>query len=213
MSKPNRLSYKINNYRKYRGLIQKGNTLSKATTLAKNENPLPVALTKEEEEIVNYIGDIEEFLNTPFAQITAVAQAGTPFTILKTGTRWTKHLTQKYSHDYHDISLRGQPLDVEQLLYYIQFEKDIEYFNKQREKRSFKKDDFALLALNNNPVRLKVFEKITELLDRNDMPLRQMCLKEVPASATNKAKGYGPSVTVCHMTQWKSLYDEDVTTE
>lgn len=164
-------------------------------TVAVNENPLPERLTDGESDMVEFFETLEEFMTTPYVQLTALAQNGTPFTIVKTHTRIGKHMQTG--------------VEIPQILYLLEMEGDIEYKNKLRETRSFKEGDRAVLAFQENKLRKSIFNRITQTI-KDKGPIHHMALREVRPSRMAAAQGKGPSVTFCHSSQWKSLWDGNV---
>lgn len=153
----------------------------------------PVAHVYENEaeiEIAEFFGELEEWLNTPFVQPSAIAEEGVPFTIYKASRRWAKKVDAKNEDDM-----------VEQFMYLVTIDKDFFYTTKSREPKAFNKGDYAILSYSVNSIREKSHDKIMQVLEQTGTPIPNMTLRFVPA----KRKGHSPSVTLCHITSWRSL--------
>lgn len=163
-------------------------------TLPENvEEHVPAILTDGEVEIIEYFNDLNEFLETPFVQPRAIAQSATAYTIIKAGRRTGKRVDNDE--------------DVEQFVYLVELEDDIKYTNNARQHKAFNKGDRAIIALQVNNIRQQNHDKIKGLLEKYSS-LPHMTAREIAPSGVKAAKGWGPSVALCHKTQWRELKGE-----
>lgn len=147
-------------------------------------------MSEAEELVTSFITNLEEFLSTPFVQPTALAQNGTPFTILRCGER---------------IGTRvGSDEEISQLLFLITLEGEIEYKTKSGEIKVFNVGDNAVLALTSNRVREKLWGQIRDVINRYGQ-VSHMAARELKPSKLAASKGLGPTITLCHATQWRAI--------
>lgn len=166
--------------------------LQQNNLLAEREETALAEYTDGEAEMLNFIDSMEEFLQTPFVQPTALAQNGTVFTIHKVGTR----IGEKVG--------TNPPQEVTQLIYLIELQEPIEYLNKSREHKAFAAGDYVVLALQENKVRKQVWQRIQDVLEKESY-IPNMTVKEIRPSKRAAAAGLGPSIGICHKSQWTSL--------
>lgn len=158
------------------------------SALATTATNLPA--TTAEKEMVAYLHDFNELLETPFVQARAIAQTGTPFTIVRAGEREAENI------DTGELE--------KQLFLFVALEAPLTYKNNAREERSFAAGENVIVSLKLNAIRSTILSKIEELVEAHGS-IPHMTCRELPPSTKAKGKGWSPAVTICHVSQWEAL--------
>lgn len=157
--------------------------------LKAQEPSAALALTDGEAGLIQFFDEMDEFLETPFCQPSALAESGVPFTILKAATRiGTKMETEE---------------EVEQFVYKCELENDLSYVTRAKEKREFKAGDAIIVALQTNAIRTRIHDEILHHLQTQER-IPHMALKFVAPSRKSAAKGFAPPIRLCHVSQWEA---------
>ena len=161
-----------------------------STELAASQRADLAPATTAEREAIAYFNDLNEQLETPFAQPRAIAERGTPFTVLRIGEREAENI------DTGELERH--------LFLLVEFEAELVYKNNAREERSFAKGDRAIVSLRLNPIRSEISRNIAALLQAHGA-IPHMTCREVPLTQKAKGKGHSPAITICHVSQWEAL--------
>lgn len=132
-------------------------------------------LSDSELAVIVAFTELEEWACAQFLQISAIADTGTRFSIMRADSRW------------RDGSL--------QYIYYTVMEELIEYIDSQNNHRSFGIGDHAFLALGHNAMRERIHERLKDILDQKG-PAAHMTLKRVEKDGRK-------NVVLCHVSQWE----------
>ena len=171
---------------------------SASTALAQNAaHNGSLVMTSAEKEAITYFNQLNEQLETPFAQPRAIAERGIPFTILRIGERDSEPMYVKPSSNKTGELERHMFLLVE-------FEDGFTYKDNARQEHTFSTGDRAIVSLKLNPIRSEISGNIARLLSAHGA-IPNMTCREVPLSNKSKAAGNSPAITICHTSQWQAL--------
>ncbi len=164
---------------------------SASTALAQNAaHNGSLVMTSAEKEAITYFDQLNEQLDTPFAQPRAIAERGIPFTILRIGERDSE-------------SIKTGELERHMFLL-VEFEDGFTYKDNARQEHTFAMGDRAIVSLKLNPIRSEMSSNVARLLSAHGA-IPHMTCREVPLSNKSKAAGNSPAITICHTSQWEAL--------